>query len=114
MGIDPGVANTGFGVVRVAGAQMTAVDGGVIEVVPVRLARELAGDEGAVLAIDCNAGGKWPAADSFVAIAGRPPGLGDAELRRYTTPEHFVAVRTLPPLGPEGLAAAGHALALWN
>src|SRR3954462_14338799 len=31
MGIDPGVANTGFGVVRVAGAQMTAVDGGVIE-----------------------------------------------------------------------------------
>jgi NTE family protein len=45
------------------------VDGGVIEVVPVRLARELAGDEGAVLAIDCNAGGRWPAADSFVAIA---------------------------------------------
>ncbi|HEY7923529.1 MAG TPA: patatin-like phospholipase family protein [Vicinamibacteria bacterium] len=45
------------------------VDGGVIEVVPVRLTRELAGDEGAVLAIDCNAGGKWPAADSFVAIA---------------------------------------------
>jgi NTE family protein len=45
------------------------VDGGVIEVVPVRLARELAGDEGAVLAIDCNAMGKWPAADSFVAIA---------------------------------------------
>jgi crossover junction endodeoxyribonuclease RuvC len=32
MGIDPGVANTGFGVVRVAGNQMAAVDGGVIEV----------------------------------------------------------------------------------
>ena len=31
MGIDPGVANTGFGVVRVAGGQLTAVDGGVIE-----------------------------------------------------------------------------------
>ena len=31
MGIDPGVANTGFGVIRVAGGQMTAVDGGVIE-----------------------------------------------------------------------------------
>ena len=31
MGIDPGVANTGFGVVRVAGGAMTAVDGGVIE-----------------------------------------------------------------------------------
>jgi crossover junction endodeoxyribonuclease RuvC len=32
MGIDPGVANTGFGVVRVAGGAMSAVDGGVIEV----------------------------------------------------------------------------------
>ncbi len=45
------------------------VDGGVTEVVPVRLAREMAGDEGLVLAIDCNAGGRWPAADSFIAIA---------------------------------------------
>ena len=34
MGIDPGVANTGFGVVRVAGSQMIAVDGGVIEAPP--------------------------------------------------------------------------------
>jgi len=32
MGIDPGVANTGFGVVRVAGPSMTAIDGGTIEV----------------------------------------------------------------------------------
>ncbi len=31
MGIDPGVANTGFGVVRVAGSSMSAIDGGVIE-----------------------------------------------------------------------------------
>jgi crossover junction endodeoxyribonuclease RuvC len=31
MGVDPGAANTGFGVVRVAGAQMAALDGGVIE-----------------------------------------------------------------------------------
>jgi NTE family protein len=45
------------------------VDGGVIEVVPVRRAREMAGESGLVVAIDCNAGGKWPAADSFVAIA---------------------------------------------
>jgi NTE family protein len=45
------------------------VDGGVSEVVPVRRARELAGDEGAVLAVDCNAGGRWPAASSFAAIA---------------------------------------------
>ena len=34
MGIDPGVASTGFGVVRVAGGKMTAVDGGVIEAAP--------------------------------------------------------------------------------
>ena len=45
------------------------VDGGVSEVVPVRLAREMAGESGIVLAVDCNAGGRWPAADSFVAIA---------------------------------------------
>ncbi len=31
MGIDPGLANTGFGIVRVAGSNMSAVDGGVIE-----------------------------------------------------------------------------------
>lgn len=34
MGIDPGVANTGFGVVRVAGSRITAIDGGVIEAPP--------------------------------------------------------------------------------
>src|ERR687897_886812 len=28
MGIDPGVANTGFGIVRLAGSQMSAIDGG--------------------------------------------------------------------------------------
>lgn len=31
MGIDPGVANTGFGVIRLAGNTTTALDGGVIE-----------------------------------------------------------------------------------
>jgi crossover junction endodeoxyribonuclease RuvC len=31
MGIDPGLANTGFGVVRSVGGQLGAVDGGVIE-----------------------------------------------------------------------------------
>jgi len=31
MGIDPGLANTGFGIVRVAGTSMSAIDGGVIE-----------------------------------------------------------------------------------
>jgi crossover junction endodeoxyribonuclease RuvC len=34
MGVDPGVASTGFGVVRVAGGRMSAVDGGVIEIPP--------------------------------------------------------------------------------
>ena len=31
IGIDPGIANTGFGVVRTAGQRMVALDGGVIE-----------------------------------------------------------------------------------
>lgn len=31
IGIDPGTANTGFGVVRTAGERMAALDGGVIE-----------------------------------------------------------------------------------
>src|ERR671931_1122790 len=34
MGVDPGVASTGFVVVRVAGGRMSAIDGGVIEVAP--------------------------------------------------------------------------------
>ena len=43
-------------------------DGGVSEVIPVRLAREMAGEAGVVLAVDCNSGTRWPAADSFVAV----------------------------------------------
>jgi crossover junction endodeoxyribonuclease RuvC len=31
MGIDPGVASTGFGVVRIVGSRITAIDGGVID-----------------------------------------------------------------------------------
>ena len=31
IGIDPGTANTGFGVVRISGGRMVALDGGVIE-----------------------------------------------------------------------------------
>ena len=34
MGIDPGLANTGFGVVQVAGSKTAALDAGVIEVPP--------------------------------------------------------------------------------
>jgi NTE family protein len=43
-------------------------DGGVSEVIPVRLAREMAGEAGVVVAVDCNSGTRWPAADSFVAV----------------------------------------------
>jgi crossover junction endodeoxyribonuclease RuvC len=34
MGIDPGAANLGFGVVRVEGSRMVALDGGVVETEP--------------------------------------------------------------------------------
>ena len=40
MGVDPGAANTGFGVVRVTGGQMVALDGGVIEDETGRLSTE--------------------------------------------------------------------------
>jgi len=43
--------------------------GGVAEVVPVARTREMAGEAGVVVAIDCNSGARWPAAGSFVAIA---------------------------------------------
>jgi NTE family protein len=44
-------------------------DGGVSTVIPTRLAREMAGEAGVVVAVDCNSGTRWPAADSFVALA---------------------------------------------
>ncbi len=44
-------------------------DGGISEVIPVRLAREMAGEGGIVVAVDCNSGTRWPGADSFVAVA---------------------------------------------
>jgi crossover junction endodeoxyribonuclease RuvC len=34
IGVDPGAANTGFGVVRATGGRMAALDGGVIETAP--------------------------------------------------------------------------------
>jgi crossover junction endodeoxyribonuclease RuvC len=34
MGIDPGAANLGFGIVRVEGSHMVALDGGVVETAP--------------------------------------------------------------------------------
>jgi NTE family protein len=44
-------------------------DGGVSTVIPTRLARDMAGEAGVVVAVDCNSGTRWPAADSFVALA---------------------------------------------
>jgi argininosuccinate lyase len=35
-------------------------------------------------------------AEAFQAVVGRTPRLSEADLRQYTTPEHFIAVRTLP------------------
>jgi crossover junction endodeoxyribonuclease RuvC len=40
IGIDPGAANTGFGVVRTAGERLVALDGGVIETPPSMPAEE--------------------------------------------------------------------------
>lgn len=34
MGVDPGAANLGFGVVRIEGSHMAALDGGVVETTP--------------------------------------------------------------------------------
>ena len=47
--------------------------------------------------------------DAFQAVVGRPPALAEADLRRFTTPEHFVSVRTLPggpAPGPLGASLA--------
>ena len=54
-----------------------------------------AGDAGARRAVPHGAATR-PSSRRSAAVAGRPPRLGEADLRRYTTPEHFVAVRTLP------------------
>jgi crossover junction endodeoxyribonuclease RuvC len=40
LGIDPGAANTGFGVVRSAGEKLAALDGGVIETSPAMAAEQ--------------------------------------------------------------------------
>jgi NTE family protein len=61
----PGV----FPPMQVGGRRL--VSGEVSEVVPVRVARQMAGDDGLVVALDCNAGARWPPANSFTAIAVR-------------------------------------------
>jgi NTE family protein len=75
-------------------------DGGVSEVIPVRPAREMAGDAGIVLAVDCNSGTKWPMADSFVALALR---AGLTLLRGRTRSELLGAdLVVAPSMGESG------------
>ncbi len=75
-------------------------DGGVSQVIPVRYAREMAGEGGAVLAVDCNSGTRWPAADSFVALALR---AGLTLLRGRTRSELLGADLVIaPPMGESG------------
>lgn len=90
----PGV----FPPIEIAGRRL--YDGGVSDVVPVRLARELAGEAGVVVAIDVNGGTKWPSADSFVAIALR---AGLTLLRSRTRVELSGADLVIaPPMGDSG------------
>lgn len=75
-------------------------DGGISEVVPVRRAREMAGESGVVVAVDCNAGGRWPAANSFVALALR---AGLTMVRGRTRSELAGAdLLIAPPIGESG------------
>jgi NTE family protein len=75
-------------------------DGGVSEVIPVRPAREMAGDAGIVLALDCNSGTRWPMADSFVALALR---AGLTLLRGRTRSELLGAdLVVAPSMGESG------------
>lgn len=75
-------------------------DGGISEVVPVRRVREMAGESGVVVAVDCNAGGRWPAANSFVALALR---AGLTMVRGRTRSELAGAdLLIAPPIGESG------------
>ncbi|MSP89798.1 MAG: argininosuccinate lyase [Alphaproteobacteria bacterium] len=44
-------------------------------------------------------------AEAFQAVTGRAPKLAAADIRRFATPEHFIAVRTMPG-GPAPVALA--------
>jgi NTE family protein len=75
-------------------------DGGITTVVPVRLARQMAGEGGLVLALDCNSGTRWPLADSFVSLALR---AGLTLLRGRTRGELAGADLVIaPPMGESG------------
>jgi NTE family protein len=76
------------------------VSGEVNEVVPVRVAREMAGDDGVVIAVDCNAGARWPMASSFTAIAVR---AGLTVVRGRTREDLLGADLVIaPPIGESG------------
>jgi NTE family protein len=75
-------------------------DGGISEVIPVRSAREMAGEEGIVVAVDVNSGTRWPPADSFVAVALR---AGLTLLRGRSRGELQGADLVIaPPMGESG------------
>ncbi len=75
-------------------------DGGVSEVIPVRPAREMAGEAGVVVAVDVNSGTRWPTADSFVAVALR---AGLTLLRGRTRSELLGADLVIAPtMGESG------------
>jgi len=75
-------------------------DGGVSQVIPVRYTREMAGEGDAVVAVDCNSGTRWPAADSFVALALR---AGLTLLRGRTRSELLGADLVIAPsMGESG------------
>ena len=75
-------------------------DGGISEVIPARLARDMAGESGVVVAVDCNSGTRWPAADSFVALALR---AGLTLLRGRSRGEMAGADLVIaPPMGDSG------------
>ncbi|MCU0242134.1 MAG: patatin-like phospholipase family protein [Vicinamibacteria bacterium] len=58
-----------FPPMEIEGRQLYA--GGIADIIPVRRAREMAGEDGVVVAVDCNSGTKWPSAYSFVSLAVR-------------------------------------------
>lgn len=75
-------------------------DGGISEQVPVRLARDMAGESGVVVAVDCNGGTRWPNAASFVAVALR---AGLTLLRGRSRGELLGADLVIaPPMGESG------------
>src|SRR4030095_13197167 len=75
-------------------------DGGISEVVPVRLAREMAGGGGVVVAVDSTSGTRWPGAASFVAVALR---AGLTLMRGRTRGELQGADLVIaPPMGESG------------